>query len=109
MPPTSACAWTHGRYAHEPASWWVVVRLEPEAADRWLDVSADGPLYRRSGYTLAGERSFRIKQVLFHDLPAGCYDFVAEVRQVDEDGPIVARAVAPVTVLGPEVDSTSCE
>lgn len=101
----------HGRYATGPASWWVNVRLEPDADDRWLDVIADGTIYSRSGFPLAGAQSFRIKQVLFKDLVEGCYDVIAEVRRRDQDGPIVARAVAPwrLTVLGPQVDAMTCE
>lgn len=100
-----------GRFAPEPVTWSVIVRLEPDADDRWLDVIADGTAYYRSiGYALAGVESFRIKETQFKELPAGCYDFVAEVRTRNQDGPIVARAVSPwrLTVLGPEVDMTSC-
>jgi hypothetical protein len=99
-----------GRFVTGPASVWAVVRLEPDKQDRWLDVIADGTIYRSIGYTLNGEKSFRIKQVLFKDLPAGCYDFATEVRQVDQEGPIVARTVTsqPLTVLGPLVDATTC-
>ena len=100
-----------GRYAPEPVTWSVLVHLEPAAEDRWLDVIADGAIYRSIGFALAGVRSFRVKEVQFRELPAGCYDFIAEVRQRDQDGPIVARAVSPwrLTVLGPLVDVMACE
>ena len=105
-------AFTRGRYATEPVTFSVIVRLSPAVDDRWLDVTADGTAYlRRQGFTLHGERSFHIKEVQFRELPAGCYGFVAEVREVDQDGPIVARAEAPgtLTVLGPDVDVASCD
>lgn len=99
-----------GRYVAGPASVWAVVRLEPATDDRWLDVIADGTIYRSIGYSLAGDKSFRIKQTLFRDLPAGCFSFEAIVRSRDQDGPIVARAVSQqqLTVLGPLVDATTC-
>lgn len=101
---------TPGRFASEPAEWWVVVRMEPDPDDRWLDVIADGPLYRAQGFQLEGARSPRIRQIWFKGLTAGCYDFIAEVRRVDQDGPIVARAVAPwpLSVSGAGLDGDPC-
>lgn len=101
---------TNGRYSTEPGAYWVVVKLDPKPEDRWLDVIADGSIYSSQGFSLAGERSFRIKQVLIKDLTAGCYEVRAEVRSRDQDGPIIARAVVPgpLTVLGMGVDAASC-
>jgi hypothetical protein len=83
----------NGRFAYEPATWVIVVRLQPDKDDRWLDVIADGTAhYSSTAEQLTGAGARKIRQVTFKELPAGCYDFIAEVRQVGERGPIVARA-----------------
>lgn len=102
---------TPGRFAAEPAEWWLRVWLTPDPDDRWIEAIADGPLYRSMGYTLAGAKAPRVHQLWLRGLPAGCYELRAEIRTVGQDGPIVARAVAPwpLTVLGPGVDATACD
>jgi len=102
---------TPGRFATEPADWYVLVRLAPADGDRWLKVEADGTAhYTSSVIAIEGERSWHLKQVWFEDLPGGCYDFRAELRQVDEQGPVVASAEAPwpLSVSGPGMAGDVC-
>lgn len=101
----------HGRYAYEPADWSIIVRVQPQPEDRWLEAIADGTAhYRSSGYELAGENAPRIHQLFFSALAAGCYVFRVEIRRRGPDGPVVARAVAPseLSVFGFGVDGDPC-
>jgi len=101
---------TNVRYHPAPATVYVTVRIDPRDEDRWLDVAAEGTTHRQAtGRQLEGAGSARIRQIRFNELPAGCYEFVAEIRQRDEDGPVVARAVsAPLSVYGVEIEGDPC-
>lgn len=102
---------TPGRFGTAPQDWWVLVRMEPQKEDRWLDVIADGDqMYQQRGFTLTGDGSPRLRQVWFKGLASGCYAFVAQVRTVGPDGPIVARAEAPwpLSVSGPGTSGDVC-
>lgn len=102
---------TPGRFATEPAEWWVRVWVEPHEDDRNLRIITDGTEYQSTDVTLEGARAPRVHQVWVTPLGAGCYAFIAEVRTVGPEGPVVARAEAPwpLTVVGPGVDATTCE
>lgn len=101
---------TPGRFATEPAEWWVRVWLEPHELDRVLTIIADGPMYRSSDITLTGVKSARVYQYWMRGLSAGCYEFVAIVKQRDTNGPIVAQAYAPwpLSVSGPGISGDVC-
>jgi hypothetical protein len=84
---------TPGIFAFAPSDWWVRVKIQPHADDRWLEIEVDGDaFYRRSDIQLEGESSPRIYQVWFRKLPAGCYQITATVRATGERGRVLARA-----------------
>lgn len=89
-----------GAYATAPVDWWILVVIDPQPDDRLLIVEVDGQPgeYRRSDYTLVGERSARLRQVWFKALPEGCYWFFATVRNPTK---AVASVISgPVSVIG---------
>ena len=84
---------TPGRFAFAPADWWVRVKVEPHAENRWLEVSVDGPShYRATGFDLEGDKAPKIHQWWIKALPPGCYTFTAILRATGEHGRILARA-----------------
>jgi hypothetical protein len=47
---------TPGIFAFAPSDWWVRVKIQPHADDRWLEIEVDGDaFYRRSDIQLEGE------------------------------------------------------
>lgn len=102
-----------GRFAHEPADWWVRVWVQPATDDRWIEIAADGTsLYRSIGYGLAGAKAPRVHQVWFRDLPGGCFELTAEIRTAPApEGKRLAQARAdwPLSVLGVGTDGDPCQ
>ena len=70
-----------GSFASAPADWWILVSVAPREEHRLLVVEAIGEPgeYRRSDYTLEGERAAKMRQVYYRVLPEGCYRFRARV------------------------------
>jgi hypothetical protein len=101
---------TPGRFGSQPQDWWVRVWLTPAEEDRVLRIIADGPMYRSSDIALVGLKSAKVHQLWFRALSAGCYEFVAQVHARDGDGPVIARAFAPMplSVSGPGTSGDVC-
>jgi hypothetical protein len=66
-----------------PANLWVRLGIEPNAANRVVEVIAEsGEFYRSSQVALEGDRGPRTVQLEFRNLPGGSY----EVRGIVTDG-----------------------
>ena len=84
---------TRGTIAFAGTDWWVRVRVEPHAENRWLEIVADGDgQYRSSSYQLEGESAPKIHTLWIKQLKEGCYEFVATLRATGEHGRVLARA-----------------
>ena len=69
-----------GHYFSEPATVQITVAVEPDAANKVLQVEADGDrFFRASRVTLEGEGDKRLHTIEFKNLPAGYYMLRAEV------------------------------
>lgn len=100
---------TPGRFAHEPAEWWVRVWLEPSEEDRLLRIIADGPGYQSTDRALVGTKSARVYQVWMRPaLTSGCWEFRAELYASGER--LIGSAVAPwpLSVSGPGTAGDVC-
>jgi hypothetical protein len=82
----------------EPADLHLLVRVEPCADNRWLQVIAESrDFYRSSTLPLDGERSARVTTMEYRGMPAGEYEIVGVLR--DTRGRERARARTAVHVI----------
>ena len=66
------------RFAYEPSTVNVEVVVEPDTANRAVDIVADSEnFYRSSRVELEGANAPRVTTISFRDLPAGDYDISA--------------------------------
>jgi hypothetical protein len=83
--------------AHEPARITVRVFVEPDSANRALEMFAESEnFFSKSRLQLDGDRSARSHTFDYRDLPAGNYDFRAVL--VDQNGDPGAIATAKVSI-----------
>jgi hypothetical protein len=88
------------RHSFAPANLTIRVRMQPEAADRWLEIVADsGEFFRSSAIPLEGERSASTVLVEYRDVPSGEYAVLGIVR--DGAGRERQRVQQTAVVLGP--------
>lgn len=74
-----------GRYFSEPATVQVTIAVEPDAANRFLRIEADGDrMYRSTDLELSGANDKRLHTIEFKNLPAGEYELRAEVFSQDK-------------------------
>ena len=88
----------YGHYFSEPATVRLLVRVEPDQANRTLRIEADGDrLFRSTEVSLEGLSEKRLHIVEFKNLPAGAYEVRAEVFSAKE---MRGMATDALTVLG---------
>jgi hypothetical protein len=84
-----------------PAEVTINAIVEPDAANRAIDVVVDsGGYFRRSEAELDGDRAARANQFRFAGLPAGVYEIRVTVKGTS--GRQLGSAVAEIRVLGDE-------
>jgi hypothetical protein len=82
-----------------PANLFVQVWIERNPDNRWVLISVDSPDYFSSSLAeLNGERSPRVRVVMFRDVPAGAYELRSEV--FGSRGRMRASARTSARVLG---------
>jgi hypothetical protein len=85
-----------------PANLVIQTRLEPDAANRGIQVVAEsGDFYRSSVIPLEGDRAPRTVRLEFRSLPAGEYEVTAAVIGTDGQRRALARSRANVMEAGP--------
>jgi hypothetical protein len=76
-----------------PADLVIQTRLEPDAANREMEVIAEsGDFYRSSSIQLEGDRAPRTVRFEFRSLPAGEYEVRAAVMGKDGQRRAIARS-----------------
>jgi hypothetical protein len=82
----------------EPATVFINVAVEPDAANRVLRIEADGDsVFRASDVSLSGAGEKRLHAVEFKNLPAGSYTLRAQVFSTDH---LRGRAEQELVVSG---------
>ncbi|MEO8260425.1 MAG: hypothetical protein ABI868_23980 [Acidobacteriota bacterium] len=88
--------------AFAPADLRIQTRLEPDSANRGIEVIAEsGDFYRSSEIQLDGSRAPRTVTFEFRSLPAGEYRVTASVLGTDGQRRTLARSSVKVVELGP--------
>jgi methionine-rich copper-binding protein CopC len=106
---TTAAAGAHERLSVQvspamsfaPANLVIQTRLEPDAANRVMEVIAESDdFYRSSSIQLDGDRAPRTVRIEFRSLPPGEYQVTAVVIGSDGQRRAVARSQANVMETG---------
>ena len=86
-----------------PADVTINAMVEPNAANRAIDVVVDsGEYFRRSAAGLDGDRAARTNQFRFPRLPAGVYQIRVTVKGAS--GKALGSAIAEIRVIDGEAD-----
>lgn len=88
------------RYAFEPATFRLTLRVEPDKDNREACLTYDGPQFSSSCWQVDGEHHPKLKQIYLKDLPGGMYQVEFKLRKLREGWIRVTTGVCVISRSG---------